>query len=818
MSGIINDFGVKIGGAKKDLWRMRGMLSEDLLDMTEREFKDHVNKANVWPIPNFIEMHKNGYSKLCCFYIKKVRDALPAKLIGKPTKENAESYIQFINDVRTECERTKEDSDIDTMRYRLFVSKGYLDGRSWTDKGKRQNYLQNKLIAVVILGRNARRKLEQECFIQDFPSSFRGDLRDTYVISSYDNKYRIKSYRNVAGDYQFDTQEDALEFAKNTLPLLLDEFKGSQKRKSKAGAPERPQLKSIVRNGPDLRQGKKAMPDMLLKTFEFRGGEFGNWTTQEDRQAYLNYAFDALVDMANIMKMNPKYIGLGGYEGKKLAIAFGARGAGRAVAHYEPSAVVINLTKMKGAGSLAHEWGHALDDFIGCSIGKKGMITKVDYLNSRRSEGKEKEVIDAYIKLRDTMLYRDENDEEVKYRLERQIKRYRRNLDNHISTMRRVLTGVRYGSLEKVKIANDEQIAKFDKMKESVLETGEGVEKLFDYYQELYGKVVQKNRRSEMENNARFIGYSVESYTKYKESGEVEKRNNVRSNYFEDAREIDRECAGKGYWSSEVEMFARAFESYIQDSLGFKSQYLVNGTNSSEYARFKPYPVGSERLKINKGMEEFLAVVVRCLMNGGEVNSKISKIYDEFGGNKEGNDSVVKEIKEDTNKKKEGIVLDTTKDLRDYLVKDMVPINKDTSKETIYKFIMGHLKKNGLNISESKIPYNNITGNSKAWAYVNGTIYVANNVDVGKKIEGAIESVTLIIANECIKNKVKSNMVAEGVTYKMCKQLNLDVRTYCRDNRFEKLIKENIDTSMAYKTHVENVHKVLCKSIGLKVG
>ncbi|MBR2748247.1 MAG: hypothetical protein IKD95_07880, partial [Bacteroidales bacterium] len=35
---------------------------------------------------------------------------------------------------------------------------------------------------------------------------------------------------------------------------------------------------------------------------------------------------------------------------------------GGALAHYEPMKEVINLTRMKGAGSLAHEWFHALDN------------------------------------------------------------------------------------------------------------------------------------------------------------------------------------------------------------------------------------------------------------------------------------------------------------------------------------------------------------------------------------------------------------------------------------------------------------------------
>lgn len=60
----------------------------------------------------------------------------------------------------------------------------------------------------------------------------------------------------------------------------------------------------------------------------------------------------------------PKALSLDG----QLGLAFGARGTGGlkpAKAHYEPSTIVINLTKKNGAGSLAHEWFHALDNYFG---------------------------------------------------------------------------------------------------------------------------------------------------------------------------------------------------------------------------------------------------------------------------------------------------------------------------------------------------------------------------------------------------------------------------------------------------------------------
>src|SRR3546814_16005623 len=48
-----------------------------------------------------------------------------------------------------------------------------------------------------------------------------------------------------------------------------------------------------------------------------------------------------------------------------LAVAFGSRGSGKAAAHYEPGRRVVNVTRMSGAGSLAHEFAHALDHASG---------------------------------------------------------------------------------------------------------------------------------------------------------------------------------------------------------------------------------------------------------------------------------------------------------------------------------------------------------------------------------------------------------------------------------------------------------------------
>jgi len=93
----------------------------------------------------------------------------------------------------------------------------------------------------------------------------------------------------------------------------------------------------------------------MLADYSLKGFEFGNWVTQEERNGFVP-------DIATTLKELSRLLGTRniGFD-HNIGIAFGARGNAGALAHYEPVLNMINLTRMKGAGSLAHEYGHALD-------------------------------------------------------------------------------------------------------------------------------------------------------------------------------------------------------------------------------------------------------------------------------------------------------------------------------------------------------------------------------------------------------------------------------------------------------------------------
>lgn len=133
----------------------------------------------------------------------------------------------------------------------------------------------------------------------------------------------------------------------------------------------------------------------LKDVFGMSGIEYGNWMDKDASQHHTQACGEALMDMAHVLGIDPKEMSLNG----RLSLAFGARGKGKAKAHYEPAKKAINLTKMAGGGSLAHEWGHAMDNIMAMvSTGGKSHQMAMMTANDGKAPGTElpAEVEDAF--------------------------------------------------------------------------------------------------------------------------------------------------------------------------------------------------------------------------------------------------------------------------------------------------------------------------------------------------------------------------------------------------------------------------------------
>lgn len=174
------------------------------------------------------------------------------------------------------------------------------------------------------------------------------------------NKKGDKEYRRLM---EFTTVEEARAALKDQYADLVAAWEGVKDRDNISERDLRT-AENRPRTGKDHRGGKDVTAEEFQQQFGFRGGEFGKWVSQgsgaQERQFMLNSAYDALMDLSDLLGIPAKAISLEG----SLGLAFGSRGGGWASAHFEPSNLVINLTKPRGAGALAHEWFHAMDNYF----------------------------------------------------------------------------------------------------------------------------------------------------------------------------------------------------------------------------------------------------------------------------------------------------------------------------------------------------------------------------------------------------------------------------------------------------------------------
>ena len=112
----------------------------------------------------------------------------------------------------------------------------------------------------------------------------------------------------------------------------------------------------------DRRNGEHKSGEDLVADYGLRGFDIGVSMSGLEKQRNINWAYDALGDLAETLGLPPRAMGLGGW----LGLSLGSRGKGPWAGTYSPGDKIINLTRKSGGdGVLAHEWGHAMDHRLG---------------------------------------------------------------------------------------------------------------------------------------------------------------------------------------------------------------------------------------------------------------------------------------------------------------------------------------------------------------------------------------------------------------------------------------------------------------------
>ncbi len=570
------DFGEKIGGARKDMGITRTVRDTDALPAWRRKY----------------------------FYA----DPSGVMNLGDPTIDTSKPFmVKWSKEVKSWSGTRTMDypvTTIDTRETKIFNSEA-----------------------------------EAEAYIpiyEVWKQGFRIRKKDgNYVITKTSSTGKVVEYAT------FPTEEEATTFLYSTegATSLLN-----HKREDFSI----PALDKVERTGKDWRQGKDISTNEFMEAFGFRGGEFGNWVKPEERRVMLNAAYDSFMDLAEMLKVPPRAMSLSG----ELSIAFGARGTKGAAAHFEPGRAVINMTRMNGAGSLAHEWAHALDNYFGLQAAKKDytrnekgevaagdvMRTKADLLSKRGMRKELSELFDAIVNAtQEKSVTRVMRIEEKQKAYDGQIKRLK---DEAEALIRKFENGVRrYKYNRKAKKheevivkATPEQIKKAQTIIDKIVE-GKGTRPkwaiipgskghmeysyispetmaLEAVYKEVFGKSGLKRDGNGFYNLGYFAdkAYAAREILDKALAGESETLS-VPTEFLKVSKKFDRSRSNP-YWSTKVEMFARAFEYFIETKLEDQKaradylQYDKAPVYDAVYG-MNPYPAGEERTALNELFQKF---------------------------------------------------------------------------------------------------------------------------------------------------------------------------------------------------------------------
>jgi hypothetical protein len=678
VADLITDFGVKIGGARKDMGR-GNILPSDIPAMSQEEKKHWLRKEMIWPVPDYEAMVTRGVHRPVVISIKAIRDSLPD--CGDKSMEAQARYVAYLNELR-DCERITTVND-----FRAWLQSPERTGATLTDKNSRipdtsplndfeyrgrsdhydalwavNSYL--KSASQAILPDNARPYRYATAFAfmkrnEDWPMKnaawqqwarrrevgvfqLRGE-EDGWVVGKnpeyYDYQLGVGEdgkelrlsdclWRAPKTRTVFKTEDEANTALKAAIEKILGARKQAaiaerkqQKARAEGAAATPPAAASTERNW--VEPDATVTGNQFLKEFGFRGGEFGHWVNQKQRQQVLDLGYNALRDLADIMGVptvtlaHGRTLRDGSLDNNSLGIGFGSRGKGginAAAAHFESTYNVINLTKPNGAGCLAHEWAHSLDFAArklaaeiqaepGAKIrlvhnpdtdGHQAFLSDYSVFCTPGSEVRSVEQ-DAILALGEAMngiVSVVSTDQEV---IAERQRRYRSAVSGYSSWVNSAIALWRGGNpsaSEAQKKSFNEELGELTAPIIQGQASYDNTSKLREFLERtLKGAKAQTIQQlthawpSSLRAAAEAMG---------KPTIDEKERTRRATVYLDACRKVDG--SKKPYYATRIEMFARAFEAWVHDRLtaeGRTSNYLIRGTAG------EAYPQGDERKRTN---------------------------------------------------------------------------------------------------------------------------------------------------------------------------------------------------------------------------
>ena len=548
---------------------------EELEGMNDLLRRKYVTKTYIYPRLTIDDLRGRGIDGRAAALVEYVYNALnvkPAKNVNDTLANQKrffdvihrtmETVIKYAKAHKTDIEAWQTDMGFNYDLFHAVFPSDETNPRLVFSRNKEYNIEAlvaggNKFLSALMISGYDLAKLDT--IAEDFDKQIKEKTTNKADVEQWQKHFMVvkRAYqdswfvvdnngKSISRDLSFATQEKAAEFAKKAYELVKPYLKGQGETVDFSG----------MRTGLPRRQNDQNVnPEALMETFGFRGVNFGNWTKQSERQEFLNLTYDSLLDMTEILGIPPKAIGLEG----KLGLAFGAQGRAGAAGHFMPEFNEINLTRKDGAGSLAHEWWHALDYYFGDqSLGKDysgHAVLELDKQGNLRSE-----TYEAIRNLYQQISTADMSDKEVEDRYEAQVRRTQFMINNRASEIKNKFARAK----------NSEQINKFI---DDMVAQGKNYDATKDekYLSDFQDMVEERRRTAELAGLFFDLQYRLRQLVKLDDNTSSWRK---VSKYYDTAVKLNRVTKKKnGYWTQRTELGARAFASYINDKVASNGWY-----------------------------------------------------------------------------------------------------------------------------------------------------------------------------------------------------------------------------------------------------
>lgn len=309
----------------------------------------------------------------------------------------------------------------------------------------------------------------------------------------------------------------------------------------------------------------------IIRLFGFKYVEFGNWVKDIEAQEHLRHFLGAYADLCEILNFNAIEI----TQMNNLSIAFGSRGKGKALAHYESHRQIINLTKKRGDGSVSHEWGHYFDNLIFHEVNSTASFSKP---------------------------YATENYKSLKSVIGSKVIKTKDVINQIIDFIHK---GYYFENGKTVYSQNNAKVKKifFPQNKYQYSVGGKTLQENLDFLKSRYSYLFSLSNSKGQRDAVKVFGYLAHRFNL--SFVEIEYELKGQSEYYFMSSQLKSK-----YWIENVELFARAFECYVYDKLQNSSRennYLVSGGYFDHQAGV--YPRGEERKTLYKLFDNLISAV-----------------------------------------------------------------------------------------------------------------------------------------------------------------------------------------------------------------